>query len=176
MQTNTLNNTKGYTLIEMLITISLLMILLTATIPQWQLLLHSNELTEKSNQLLNFLYYAKTLAIKQNHNIAVCRKNFYDKQNIQNWSNGLIIINSQDMKTFPQHIWRSFNTNTSQDLLEVNLNIKQYDCLEFTPLGITNGQQGNVNYTKFYIKQQHKIPETITIIIRETGNIYESNS
>lgn len=172
MQPNKQPNNQGYTLIEILITLSLLLIILTVTIPQWQLLFNKNVLTEESDQLLAFLTYAKTLSIKHNQNMLVCRKNFNDSKTTTNWSEGLIIISSQDSTAINPHVLRSFSVRNQQDLLEFNLNIKQNDCLEFTFSGMTNGQQGNVNYTKYHYDGKQKIADVFTIKIHETGNIY----
>lgn len=71
-QVVTLKRAEGFSLLELMITISILMISLLIVIPSMQKLIQTNKLTTTANELQLALTFARMEAIKQNRNILFC--------------------------------------------------------------------------------------------------------
>ncbi len=65
-------NDKGFTLIELMITVVIVAILLTVGIPGFQELINSNRLTTAANSFLTSINLARSEAIKRNSRVVVC--------------------------------------------------------------------------------------------------------
>lgn len=158
---------KAYTLIELLLVLLLFVIILGITIPRWQLLLQNNTSNTKVNEIVNMLEYTRILSIKQSKNIALCRKNFRDGQNSKNWSDGQVVVDRQN--TSEARILRVFSAiPNSNDQLFWDSSFKKNDCIDFTPLGILEGQQGSF----YYCHNQKQISQPLAIVLQQTGNVY----
>ena len=62
----------AFTLIELLMTIAIAAILVTVAAPSFQTLILNARLSAKKNEFINSLNLARTTALSQNSNIAVC--------------------------------------------------------------------------------------------------------
>lgn len=63
---------NGFTLIELMITITIAAILLTIAIPGFQGLINSNRITTQTNELITDLMVAKSEAVRRGVRVAVC--------------------------------------------------------------------------------------------------------
>src|SRR3546814_19233482 len=63
----------GFTLIELMVTISVLAILMMLAVPSFTSIINSNRLTAQSNEVVAALQLARMEAIKQNRRAIVCR-------------------------------------------------------------------------------------------------------
>lgn len=66
---------NGFTLIELMITITIAAILLTIAIPGFQGLINSNRITTQTNELITDLMVAKSEAVRRGVRVAVCISN-----------------------------------------------------------------------------------------------------
>lgn len=62
---------KGFTLIELMVTVAVLALLLTIGIPSFNQVIRDSRLTAQSNDLLGALMAARSEAVKRNNNVAV---------------------------------------------------------------------------------------------------------
>lgn len=66
---------RGVTLIELLVTLSILMILIAAAVPSFQAALASNQVTGVTNDLISVLNMARSEAVARGETVTVCRSN-----------------------------------------------------------------------------------------------------
>lgn len=96
---------KGFTLIELMITIALLAILLFVAVPNFSGFVASSRLTASKELLISSIAFARSEAIKRGEDITVCRRDASDDtcdgNNVgsvsRDWSDGwLIFIDEND--------------------------------------------------------------------------------
>lgn len=85
---------KGFTLIELIITLAILTILTTVAVPGFRDYINNQKVKTVSLQLFNTINYARSEAIKRNSNVFVTSNN-------GNWANGWIITTVSG-KTYSQ--------------------------------------------------------------------------
>jgi type IV fimbrial biogenesis protein FimT len=63
---------RGFTLVELMVTIAVLAIVMSVAIPSFSSLVNNNRLTAQANEILAAVMLARTEAIKQNENMVFC--------------------------------------------------------------------------------------------------------
>lgn len=63
---------KGFTLIELVVTIAILSILLTIAIPSFSALIINNRISTQTNDFISDLAYARAEAVRRNTRISIC--------------------------------------------------------------------------------------------------------
>jgi type IV fimbrial biogenesis protein FimT len=85
---------KGLTLIELMITISILVILVALAIPSFQSMVAASNLTTTTNDLSNTLAQARSNAIRLGGRVTVCKSaNGTQCATTGNWEQGWIVFN-----------------------------------------------------------------------------------
>lgn len=64
--------TKGFTLLELMVTVAVLAIVMSVAVPSFVNLVNGNRLTAQSNEILAALLLARTEAIKRNESMVFC--------------------------------------------------------------------------------------------------------
>jgi len=77
---------KGFTLIELMITLVIAAILLTTAVPGFEALITNNRLSTQANAFIGALHLARSEAIKRNLNVTMCKSG--DGQNCSNNTSG----------------------------------------------------------------------------------------
>lgn len=129
---------RAFTLIELLIAISIIAILLLAAIPATQHLLLRNRAAAQAHQIMGALNFARTEAIKRGQIVIFC-PGTKDKPCAEDWRAGQVIMaDNKIVRIYPalneadNLIWRgSLGKNAS---------------LQFDPSGFTHGQSGSFYY------------------------------
>ena len=70
-QTISLRNTLGFTVIELLISLSILAVLFTWGLPSLDESIRNNRVSAQNNEILAMLYYAKSEAIRRNDQVTI---------------------------------------------------------------------------------------------------------
>lgn len=71
---NTYSNVRGFTLTELMITLAIVAIVLTAAVPSFQNFVLDNRLTTQANDLIADLTFARSEAVKRSGTVRVCVK------------------------------------------------------------------------------------------------------
>lgn len=87
------NKNYGFTLIELMITLSIAAILLGVAVPNFITFIQNNRLASQANDLVTMLNYARSEAVKRNQRITVCsRTDDTTCSGTTNWDNGLLVF------------------------------------------------------------------------------------
>lgn len=86
-------HTTGFTLVELLVSITILAILLGLTLPSFRTTLMNNRVLAQSDALASSLNYARNTALSQNINVLACPASTPGSTTCgANWQNGWIIV------------------------------------------------------------------------------------
>lgn len=118
---------RGFTIVELLVTVTLAAILLSIAVPSFRQLMVSNRLTAQANEIVAAINFARSEAVKRNGNVTFCRANA-DADNIcstttdiwQFWivraANGTVIRRGS-ISTFSNTLRTRSNLTTDQLVL-----------------------------------------------------------
>ena len=85
---------RGLTLIELMVTISIIAILMSLAVPSFQSMIASSNLTTATNDLINTLAQARSNAIRRGGRVTVCKSaNGTQCVATGNWEQGWIVFN-----------------------------------------------------------------------------------
>lgn len=91
------NSQLGFSLIELIITLSICSLLITIAMANWHNFFASQLQADETNRIFHSLQFARLEAIKQNRVVSLCgTQNFMDCQ--ENWAQGFIIFIHQPSK------------------------------------------------------------------------------
>ncbi|MFC7433180.1 GspH/FimT family pseudopilin [Hydrogenophaga bisanensis] len=93
-------NCKGFTLIEMMVVVSLLGILVAVGVPSFRAMILQNRVTAVTNELVAALQFARSESIRTGANVMVCSTN--DQATCSGvWTNGWVVRNAGG----PLRVW-----------------------------------------------------------------------
>jgi type IV fimbrial biogenesis protein FimT len=152
----------GYTLLELVVTITIAGILMGVAVPSFTSIIDSNRLTTYANDLVTALNYARSEAIKRNLRVSLCKStNGVSCTTINNWSQGWIIFTDQN------------NNSTYDNSTETLLRVQTYKANTTTMVGETPV----ANYISYIATGQSQLSigafqaGTIKICDERTGNV-----
>lgn len=91
---NLLKHTVGFTLVELLVSLTVLAILLIFALPSFKTMLMNNRLLAQKDALTNSLNYARNVALSQNTQTVVCPFSAAGSAACgANWQSGWIVVN-----------------------------------------------------------------------------------
>ncbi|MCK5727748.1 MAG: GspH/FimT family pseudopilin [Methylococcales bacterium] len=135
---------KGFTIIELLITVSILGILASMGLPGFLETINSTRLTTKANELVASLNFARSEAIKRNTAVYVANTSNSDKRN---WKGGWVIfIDNNGNETFNKNtdiLLKEYPALESGYSLRVGGNIENW--LAYKPTGLYTTSTGRLN-------------------------------
>ncbi|MFT6301020.1 MAG: type IV fimbrial biogenesis protein FimT [Granulosicoccus sp.] len=140
---------QGFTLLELLITVSIAGILLAIGIPSFSSMMTETRISAQYNSLVSSLYHARSEAIKGAADVTVCPKNAIDGTqcgDINDWQNGWIVFT--DSINVPNEATASIENQA--DIISVKPAIKGLNTV--TSFGSTTNVVSNVaavNYVRY---------------------------
>lgn len=90
-----MNDSKGFTLIELMLTLAVVTILLAMAVPSYRTFVQGNRVASQANTLLRALAYTRSEAVKRAAVIAICRSSNQNSCG-GNWAEGWIVFNDVD--------------------------------------------------------------------------------
>ena len=110
---------SGYTLVEILVSITVVSILAAIAIPSFKYVTTSNRITTEVNTLLGDMQFARAEAIKEGQSVTVCvSSNGTSCTGTVNWHNGWIVfmdLNGNGAKDAGESILRTQKAFTGGD-------------------------------------------------------------
>lgn len=86
------NSVKGFTLLELMVTVVIAGILLSIAVPNFTPAIESNRMSAHINQLSATFNYARSEALKRTANISVCGKSNAGSSCTGNWNSGWTVF------------------------------------------------------------------------------------
>ena len=153
------NHKKAFTLIELLISISIFVILSLLIIPGMNDFMQRNRSFCKVQQIVAALMLTRTEAIIRGQNVMFCGSD----DGIScggDWNEGQLILDSK------KNVIRPFAAIHKGDKLfwKSSLSDDKDNYVEFLPTGETNGQQGS-----FYYCPDSNVKNSFAIVIQQSG-------
>lgn len=127
------HRTRGFSLIELLITLAIATIVIMVAVPSFQAAFQSNRAATQSNELLTALMLARSEAVKRGIQVSVCSST--DQATCAaatNWATGWIVFTDED-------------ADGSKDLAETIIRV--WDKLNGNATLVQTGGANNVQYT-----------------------------
>ncbi|HED35090.1 MAG TPA: prepilin-type N-terminal cleavage/methylation domain-containing protein [Gammaproteobacteria bacterium] len=88
---------SGFTLVELMITVSIVAILLTVGVPSLRTFMQGNQLIASTNELISALHVARSEAIKLNSKVSICSSsNGTSCSGSSSWKEGWIVFVDAD--------------------------------------------------------------------------------
>ncbi len=157
--------TVGFTLIELMITLSVMAIVATVGVPSFMSIIASNRVTAASNGMVTALNLAKSDAIRSGQNSVLCKsKDAATCDAKLNWSDGWLLFNDTNgdqKKDTDERIIRS-HAATDPSLSFI---FRGGDFVEFRPNGSTN-ESG-----RFCFRNTYKDNNSRVVRITHAGRI-----
>jgi len=87
---------KGFTLVELMVTVAVLAILTTVGIPMYDSFIENNRRVTTVNELVSYIHYAHSEAVKRNRHVSLCPSTSGTGCNGSNWEDGWIVFVNND--------------------------------------------------------------------------------
>lgn len=141
--------TLGFSLLELLISLSILGIFLILVVPSFTPLWQKNKTTVVVNQLLSAINFSRSQAILADNYTVFCgSKDHIDCDG--DWSHGQIVKIDNSSSAL-----RYFSGLPSGDRLIWQSSLAKNNYLKFSPNGFTNGQNGSFYYCPKFPNQKY---------------------
>lgn len=150
-------NHQGFTLLDLLLTITILSILLTVGVPSFETLIRDTRLTNLANDLLGALNLARSEAIRRGVTVSVCKSADGFHCGGSGWSIGWIIFVNLDEDSPPvvdtgEEILRRYEALPSKYSLDANHNFINH--VSYRPTGRSN-TMGRFVFCKDQVLKDH---------------------
>ena len=156
-------HSRGFTLIEAIITISIAAILLAVAAPSFQAVIEKNRMVAARNDIMVNLHLARSEAVKRNRNVVLCSST--DGQTCaisSDWQPGYIMftdINGDKSLNDPDQLLRRSQGNS--ELIQVFTTSESRTKITYKPDGSVTGDS-NTTFT-FCDQLGHAPPKAIII-------------
>ena len=165
-------NNKGFTLIELIITIAIAAIVMAIGVPAFQDMIRNNRIISQTNDVMSALSFSRSEAIKRGRPVVICKSSGgAGCATSGNWDQGWMIFVDTDNNAAVnsgEEILRVHDALTGGNTLEGNGNVATY--ISYSSDGVTrlkNGggfQSGTLTFGLCNSSKQKN-----TILISDTG-------
>ena len=152
---------SGITLIEVLITVSVLAIVAAIGVPNFRTLIENNQVRASTNDLSAALHLARSEAIKTRTTVSLCVKaaaqNICDQTNNADWNNGWLVVRNDNVIRAWDNRSASLDINNTDGHLRFNFS--------------SNGRVLNIVNSNFTVDSTGGKATTREISISQTGRV-----
>jgi type IV fimbrial biogenesis protein FimT len=135
---------RGFTLVELMVTISIVAVMATIAIPSFQEFIRQTRVTTQTNDFITVLNYARSEAIKQGRSVIVCKStNSVACVAGGNWGQGwlaYIDANGNDAKDAGETVIRVHSAFTGNSTLVGGATLTNW--IKYLPTGLAVGNGG----------------------------------
>jgi type IV fimbrial biogenesis protein FimT len=165
-----MKNITAFTLLELLLTISIIGLLLSIAIPSYQNIINCTHADATLLQLYKAVQLARSEAIKRRCFVTLCpTKDYIHCINDRNWNIGYMIFIDPNENGIPfnkNQIIKQFMPITKEAKL-LWKGFRSDNILQMTPLGFTNYQNGTFTYCPKSLDTHFKN----TLVITQSGRV-----
>ena len=150
LSNNSNKNQRGFTLLELMVCISILVILAVTAIPSFSEVIKRNKTQTHMNNIYHLLVFARSESVSYNKPVTICpSRDQVSCIQSRDWSNKYLLVfyndNYDDTHDSDERIARIFKTGKEgSKLLWRSFRNKSY--LTFMPIGLTDYQSGNITF------------------------------
>lgn len=135
---------NGFTLIELIITLSVAAILVTTAVPGFKQVMMNNRMATQVNELINALTLARSEAVKRKVEVTLCKSSNGGSCGATGWEDGWIVfINNDNDKPAAvdngEEILRVYGALPGNATLRGNNNVSNYITYRADGFSNTNG-------------------------------------
>lgn len=136
MEKLTIKN-KGFSLIELIVAMSIVSIIITISFPSYKSSNISNRLSGETNQLTNILSFARNEALRRNNFVSICASTNNTSCNSKDFNNGAIVFTNETKSTTinSANILRKIGKWQGTDSGQMNLDDSESSMLTFNGAG-----------------------------------------
>ncbi len=165
--------TKGFTLLELMVTLSILAIMMALAFPSFSSLLIKQKIKSKRDELMSAFQYARTEAVTQNRSVSICASpNPWDSSptcsKSTDWSTGWIVFydsSGSSNPSVPATILRSYPQTEG---IDVNYNTTGAASSNLIRYVATGMMDTTFNPGTFEFSDPKNIASTRSVIISPT--------
>ncbi|MDF1760880.1 MAG: GspH/FimT family pseudopilin [Coxiellaceae bacterium] len=148
---------RAFSLTEMLLTLSILMIISALTLPAWQSIQQRQNLHLQLDQLSSMIRFSQMAALSRGGVITLCGS--HGQYCDGDWQAGLLVVSAVDQVKL-----RYWARKIKSWHLSWRGSYGQNDYLKFAPSGFTLGQQG-----RFYLCTQGSPDSDRAVVVSHSG-------
>lgn len=165
MKMTTINKrqTAGFTLIELIVTISIATILASLAAPNFSRLIKENRLTAGTNELVSALILARSEALKRSNNVSICASTDQATCSGSDFSTGWVVfVNCDPVLTdgVPDAVIDCTGDGDSTDPEDINSIIKVHGPVK----GMNITKTGAASYQSFNFTGRAGLNSTISVM------------
>lgn len=167
---------KGFTLMELLVALTVLVLLITVAVPMFTTTIANNKLVTLRDNLINSLQYARTEAISRNVNVAVCPSLTGDAcLPNDDWSQGWIVYTDTLTGTATQvgNILRREEGESNVDFAITGspASLSPSAFFRYTPQGILSLGSTTGNQTVGFCHPDALVPGRAVVVAALSGQV-----
>jgi len=163
---------RGFTLIELIVTLAVAAILVTMGVPSFISTIASSRVTAASNEVVTALNLAKSTAIRSGQNAILCKRNSAgtDCNDAGSWSDGWLLFSDLDADGVvgADEIVRVHEAPEASLNLALAAGATTYNKIEFRPNGTPNIGSGGV---RFCLQNSYNTQRSRAVLVTQVGRI-----
>jgi len=137
---------SGFTLVELLTTVTIFTTLLSLAIPEFRSMAQRNQITTAHNAFLSTMQFTRSEAIKRGNNVIICKWDNLQAacDSARNWHNGWAVFDDKNGNS---------SKDTNEDIIRVHkalpINIQMHYNhvkLKYNAEGLSTGYSGTITF------------------------------